>query len=59
MSSGKGPQIELLTGLTNWVRDLFTGGHAKSLEEQQREARQARIDEHHRRHPDAPDATPH
>jgi hypothetical protein len=54
MSGGKGPQIELLTGLTNWVRDVFTGGRATTLEDEQRRARQARIDEYHHRHPDAP-----
>jgi hypothetical protein len=55
---GAEPQVGFVVSLNNWVRDLFTGGRAKKLEDQQRQARRARIEEHHRRHPDGPESTP-
>jgi hypothetical protein len=56
---GAGPQVGFVVSLSNWMRDLITGGRTKKLEDQQRAARQARIEEYHRRHPDAPDSAPH
>jgi len=55
---GAGPQVGFVVSLSNWMRDLLTGGRAKKLADEQRRARQARIDEHHRRHPEGPGPTP-